>query len=388
MDKSMNLNVPVRVILESVPRVNFYDGKRCPEDVPFPSCMRAFLEYKGESHGCENAHEYNLNSALCCTYAYFMSTSGAAFRLLWKPDSWSPCGSDIIYMSSDPYEPFRRAFESAGYSNDIFLKREYAQRLHIEQADDYDESSFRSMVIESIYEKGSPVIALGVVGPPECCIITGYDESGDVLIGWSFFQNFPDFNAGVEFELNGQFRKRDWFKDTQGLIIIGEKTRIPSPVEVLRSTLQWAIDIAHTPEVHDFCSGLLAYDAWADTLLRDIDFPSDDNNILSERYMAHYDTVGTVAEGRHYANVYLRHMAKSLPDIASELLAAADCYVAEHDLMWAIWEFAGGNGFTDEHVKKFADPVVRRRIVPLIKLAREKDEQAAEHLERALAKLS
>jgi len=33
-------------VLEGVPRVHFYEGgKRCPEDITFPSCLRAILEY-------------------------------------------------------------------------------------------------------------------------------------------------------------------------------------------------------------------------------------------------------------------------------------------------------------------------------------------------------
>lgn len=40
---------------------------------------------------------------------------------------------------------------------------------------------------------------------PQPALITSYDEGGGVLIGWSFFQDFPDFNAGLEFEPSGQF---------------------------------------------------------------------------------------------------------------------------------------------------------------------------------------
>ena len=49
-----------RVVLEGVPRVGFYfdmqkhdDSKmRCPEDVPFPSCLRACLEFLDDGLGC------------------------------------------------------------------------------------------------------------------------------------------------------------------------------------------------------------------------------------------------------------------------------------------------------------------------------------------------
>ena len=49
-----------RVVLDGVPRVGFFfdmqkhdDSKmRCPEDVPFPSCLRACLESVGDGLGC------------------------------------------------------------------------------------------------------------------------------------------------------------------------------------------------------------------------------------------------------------------------------------------------------------------------------------------------
>jgi hypothetical protein len=48
---------------------------------------------------------------------------------------------------------------------------------------------------------------------------------------------------------------------------------------------------------------------------------------------------------------------------------------------------AGGNACSDAHARKLANPAVRRRIVPLIHLAREKDEQAAGLVEQVLTRL-
>ena len=59
-ERSGRSDKSVRVVLDSVPRVGFYsemqkhdDSKmRCPEDVPFPSCLRACLEHLGDGLGC------------------------------------------------------------------------------------------------------------------------------------------------------------------------------------------------------------------------------------------------------------------------------------------------------------------------------------------------
>jgi hypothetical protein len=365
------------VVLEGVPRVGFYDdGERCPEDVPFPSCLRAVLEYMGESYGCKYVMATDPSWQGGCTYAYLMGTSGSAFRLSWRP-GWHLDNVEIMYMSDDPAAPFERAFEAVGYLNEGVMKEKGRNK----------EIYFRRRIIESIRDKGRPVLAFGVIGPPECCILTGYDEYGDVVIGWNFFQGFPEFNASVEFGPSGYFRKRDWFKDTEGLIVIGEKQEKPPLSKVYRRALNWALEVMRTPVTFgDRHNGLAAYEAWADALLGDDDFSMDDMDVLRGRHMVHHDAVGTVAEGRWYGALFLMRVAEYIPSMAADLLAAAACFAAEHDLMWQIWNLAGGIGHSDAHVKKLAEPHVRRQIVPVILQARQKDVEAAGHIERALAK--
>jgi hypothetical protein len=51
--------------------------------------------------------------------------------------------------------------------------------------------------------------------------------------------------------------------------------------------------------------------------------------------------------------------------------------------MWKLWDLAGGNGNPDAY-RYFADPAVRRQMAPIIQQARDRDAQAADHIERAL----
>jgi hypothetical protein len=53
--------------------------------------------------------------------------------------------------------------------------------------------------------------------------------------------------------------------------------------------------------------------------------------------------------------------------------------------MWKVWGCVGGNGRSPEHVRRFADRDTRRRIAELIGEARKLDEQAVEHIEKAIA---
>jgi len=74
---------PDRMVLKGVPRTQFYQGgPRCPEDFPFPSCMRAVMEYLGDGIKCRRIPQRKAGD-VGCPYAYFMGVTGAAFRLSW-----------------------------------------------------------------------------------------------------------------------------------------------------------------------------------------------------------------------------------------------------------------------------------------------------------------
>ena len=369
--------VPERVVLEGVPRVGFWDPEvsegRCPEDIPFPSCLRAWLEYRGENLGCRHATVEGADWGLGCAYAYLVGTSGTGFFLSWKP-GWHGGNLDVRHMSEDPLAPFDHAFASISYAYEYVGKEEYG------------EDDFRRRIMESIADRGHPVLALGVIGPPECCLVTGYDEGGDVLVGWNYFQGDPALQDDVTFEPSGYFRKVEWFKDTECLILLGEKEATPSFSHVYRDALSWALTVMRTPVTgEDRRNGLMAYEAWADQLLRDADFP-DDISVLRQRYMVHNDAVGMVAEGRWYASLFLAHIAQQEWKMAEDLYRAAAYCASEHALMWKVWEVTGGPGYGDEHAEKLADPQARCQIASLILQARDKDARAADHIERALEK--
>lgn len=370
--------VPSRLVLEGVPPVHFYQGgPACPEDIGFPSAMRALMEYFQEGEfGCRTCRAQPPGSRIPCTYSFFLGVSGVASFLSWKP-GWADDNMDVRTMSDDPRAPFERAFAATGYGCEVVDGEDGRA----------GEANTRQKIVESI-QKGRPVVAFGPVGPPEAALITGYDEDGVILIGWSYFQDMPPFNAGLEFEPSGQFRARDWaaypgFR----CIVIGEKRERPPLPRTYRSALEWMLQATRTPVTGgDRHNGLAAYTAWAEHLLRDEDFPADEA-VLRQRHEVHNSAVGLVAEARWYGSQFL--LQASEPEIlpfrmAEELMHAAACYAAEHRLMWELWDLAGGIENPDGYVK-FSDPAVRRAMIPAIEQARENDERAAGHIERALA---
>jgi hypothetical protein len=381
---------PTRYVLDDVPRVQFYQGgKRCPEDIILPSVMRAILVYLGESgtgardYGCKHCLAQNSDCKILCTYAFLVGVSGAASFLSWK-EGWHGDNVAPFYMSADPEAPERHIFDAIGY--------EYAW---VEKQPGRDnEALFRQRIAESV-QKGIPVLGYGVIGPPEASIIAGYDDGGDALIGWSFFQD-----ADTEHEPSGYFRRPDWFSDTQCLLIIGEKTDKPSLQDTCRDALRWMLHVTRTPMVRPEPdapewyqhrhNGLAAYESWAEHLLRDEEWPVDDGAVLRAHYQIHNDAVSTVAEARWYGSVFLAQVVEGFEagpgrmGRQADILRAAACYAAEHDLMWEIWELAGGISNRKAY-RAMADPAVRRAMADIIRQAHEQDAQAAEHIEQALA---
>ncbi|MBN2446690.1 MAG: RNA polymerase sigma factor [Phycisphaerae bacterium] len=379
-------------VLENVPRVAYGveprksdgDVQRCPEDDPFPSCLRACFEFMGHQSSHELISGHGGQWWLNHTYVSIMGTSGAAFRLLWREGDWFGGNVGLPYIADDPAEPVRRACDAMGRACSFIFKPAFVEGSTdtITLCDDAVE--YRRRIVESIGEHGRPVIACGVVGPPEPCIITGYDDDGDILIGWSFFQGMPDFAAGLGFEPGGYFRKADWGSDLAGIVLLGDEQERPALRDVYRVALRWGVELARRARVRTFHAGHAAYTAWVDAIQRDDELPANNMALLRERHMAHDDAVCTVAEARWYAMHFVKRAALELREAAQNLQAAAACFEVEHDLMWKVWGLVGGMGRSGEQIRRFADPVTRRQIVPLIMTARDKDVEATGHIERAL----
>jgi hypothetical protein len=310
-----------------------------------------------------------------------VGVTGAGFFLSWK-DGWHADNVAPFYLDADAAAMEKHAFRALGYTFE-WLMPDQRER-------------FIPEITES-FQRGMPVISYGIIGPPEAGIITGYDEGGDLIIGWSFFQNFE---PGIEKEPSGYYRKRDWVKDVHSLLVIGEKTQRPSLKETYRAALQFGIQIARNPMVRPEPdapewyqhrhNGLAAYSAWAEHLQHDEDFLTQDQALLQQRHQVHNDAVGTVAEARWYCSQFLIGMTTGGDDLVhrdaiEDLYHAAALYAGEHGLMWELWDLAGGIG-NPEAWKQFADPAVRRKMVPIILDAQHKDAEAIEHIEQVLSK--
>ncbi|HSV74427.1 MAG TPA: hypothetical protein VLH79_11780 [Chthonomonadales bacterium] len=371
-----------RCVLEGLPRVGFYDGSAAPEDNLLPSCVKSFLQYRGEDLGFRSRRgKRNPWHDLHC---WLLGMSGGSFRMVVARDEWSMADGAPWSFTEDGLDPAQRALAAAGYGCEASVKPAFAAKNGMLARDRPTEAAWRRRIVESIRDLDRPVIAMGVIGPPEPCLITGYDDGGAVLLGWNAFQGMAETARGVEIEPSGYFRKRDWFRSTQGLLFIGEKQPRPPLPDLYREALANGLRILRSPSVRGRLAGQAAFSRWADQLLDDASFPANRRRLLGERFLVHHERGGVLAEARAFGSVFLRQMAEDCPEARDGLRAAAKCFDDEHDLVWAIWEFTGGMRTHDEGARRFASCSTRGRIVPLIRLARTRDADAARHLEGAI----
>jgi AraC-like DNA-binding protein len=351
-------------ILFGVPKVQY-----CYEEcTPFPSCLRSCLNYMGQN----------------IDYAYVMAASGASFRLRWNTGFWDGGNVDIMNIFDDKFEPFKRSFKAAG--------RKYT----ILQRGGSNKATFISFIKKEI-DEGRPVIALGIIGPPEACIISGYDNNGETLLGWSFFQNNPEFTKDTEIHETGYFICHSWWENpnTTAVISIGEEQQeLVSHKELLIN----AIDImtktkvsfknSYTNETQEYAGGQAAYDAWAVAVGNDKEFPKNAIlPILFERLMCQGDAQVMVGEGRSYAAYFVEWIGKNHEIAAEECNRAANYFRAAAQCAFKMNEVKGGFQQDETTTKNFAQPEVRKAIVSLILEAKENESKACELLKAVVNKL-
>jgi len=338
-----------KVYIEGVRKVSWDTGEMCE----FASSLTSALKYMGED----------------ISYHYVMGTSGVAFRFIIDPGKWNPGNNGILGMAKDPYEPIRHAFDAVGYRYSIHAKST-AEEDGV-------------LIMDSI-DGGVPVIAFGVVGPSDCSIITGYDDGGKVLLGWSTYQNIPD-DHNIPHDSTGYFRKPSWHDNLRkaGFILIGEKTQRRPSRQIHMDALRWAVEVVRTPKVYNRYGGLEAYKVWADEMVQDSYFPKDDKAVIGQRYLSVLCNL-MMLDDRRSAVEFLKLVAKDESDLAEGLHAAVKCYEEicklKNDLTNVVKD-----DFSEEAQRRIADHEIRRQYAEIIMRIRDKEEEAIGHIENLVS---
>lgn len=366
-------------VLHGVPRVSYFGNP--PELTPFIASLKTVMQYTGVTD---------------IPYPHYHCVAGSAFRLMWNTACWDGGNVDILVMDEDPVRPLLRAVGAAGRRCRMLFKEtvnetHFQGRLKLRPGVDYGgKDEFVSLIRKRI-DSGVPVVAFGVMGPPEACVVTGYRDGGETLLGWNFFQDMPEMAGAVEKTGEGYFVRRGWFehRETIGVIAIDDGGEAPDLRAAVRDALENGADILSPRRVGTHAGGLDAFDAWAGALRSKSEFPENaPMPLLFERLMCQTDAHTMVAEGRSYAHGWLEHMAKQYPEAAEPMGKAASLFDRAHRTVWEMWELIGGLGMGEKQAANMGRADIREKLICRIGKLRQYDEQAVPHLRRAAALLA
>jgi len=340
------------VILYGVPKVGYGVFGGC---TPLPICMKAMANYLG----------------IELDYFEAMVFCGAAFRLTWNETCWDGGNVDVEFTFDEPSKVFQNALESLGYQDNL-----------IERQAETTKGEFLTFVKENI-DKGIPVMARGIIGPPEMGLITGYEDNGNTLLGWSVFQDYPEFAGNAQFEESGYYITDKWWENEYTNLVMSLDKATGEKFSV-KMVIQNAIEIM-TPRRHNnYAKAGYAYDAWKKAILDESQFKEGMvSYLLVERLMCQGDAMDCLADGRNNAHQYFKKLADENPmQPLYEHIAAQFGKSATNALK--MYEVLGGYERGEKQMQLFATREVRLEIGKLIDQCQAADEKALDLLQELL----
>ncbi len=329
------------VTLYGVPRVHFgaFGGI-----TPYPIALKACANYMGED----------------IDYADAITGCGAAFRLTWDTTEWNGGNVDVCHTfdESDPMKVYVCGMTALG--------RAYRA---LERKPDTGKALMQAFMKEAL-DAGAPVVAMGIVGPPEAGLVTGYRDGGDTLLGWSVFQEYE--SASLKFDESGYYITDKWWENgVDTLIVMGESVM---PVISPKAVAERAVEVMKPRTDGQYRKGLAAYDAW----ISDLDDDSNFKDSLDMRLMCQDDAVDCLSDGRHNASLYFSRHA----DESEHFKNAADAFAKVRDCALSMFTVIGGWERGEKQMKALAERSARDKLIELIKQVKEADERAYSELQK------
>lgn len=322
-------------------------------DTMFPICVKAVSEYLGED----------------VSYAYIMAATGAAFRLVWNQTEWDLSNIDIYHTLRESNDIYQYGAKALGREFSFLGRKEETTR-----------KEFLDFMKAAVV-KGYPVIALGIIGPPEPCIVAGFESDGDVVMGWNFFQNDPEFANDVDRMDNGYFRCGAWWEntDTQAVMYIGEKKEASyTDKEIIKMALQ----IMEAREENTYAKGIRAYQAWKDMLLQEKWFENGStfDNMFS-KLLVQNDAMTCIHDGRKWAAKYFEELANQYENSKKTFCRdIAGCFDQVSAIAGEMKSLIGDWNDAERMQKNFGDRLIREKLGELIDAAEKEDTLAYEKM--------
>ncbi len=359
--KSSNEN---SVVLYGISKVE-YGANGC---TPYPMCVKSCANYLGQDIGLDFA----------------MVSSGAAFRLTWDTTSWNGGNVDVIHTYDDPEEVYRLGIEALGRKSQILSRATNPCDVKLNSTINSDNKGNFISFIKAQIDKGYPCIALGIIGPPEACIVTGYRENGEVLLGWNFFQDNSEFASEVKIDESGYFIADRWWENNDTVAVISMSEIINEPIktkDIIENAIKVMTGRLDKKSDRIYAKGILAYDAWKKAILNESEFPPKAIlPILAERLMCHGDAMDCLADGRYHAAVFMKKLSEEHPELKDLCKCAQEQFSKVSSNIWKMADILGGYARNEQQMRNLADPVKRQQTAVLIDECKAADMRALEAL--------
>ncbi|MBN1370851.1 MAG: hypothetical protein JW987_02740 [Anaerolineaceae bacterium] len=320
------------------------------------------------------------------SYADLLAMSGAGNRLRWMPGVWDPSNIGILQAEEPATAPIFRALKATGWKGQLRVSRP----LDGLGEPDVDFAYARREICASL-EADVPVLALGILGPPEFSVIFGFQNDAESLIGWSYFQTDEGYEA------EKPFIKTGWFEGMWGYLLLTGKRELPSLSESGLEALKAVVRHAHQGEVRGAKVGLAAWDAMLEQLEHD-DFsncaltfphgtPGEDSawqSSVQGRFFVYCDALTQIYE-RHNALPFYEKLTREIPEWGGELREAMAAWETCAQYGGFLWKYVS---MDEAGFEKFRDPSIRKTLADEGRRAKAKDAEAVEHIEQLLARLN
>lgn len=292
------------------------------ENYTFPSCMHSAMTALNEDN------EFD--------FTFFAGITGDLFSQVWNTPKWSYNDSYSSVCREGTEKPINAAFTACGYDYELIGEDEIKG----------NKQKYVNKIIDSV-NNGYPVLSYGIVGPPICSLICGYDNNGNILIGRSQFIDVPVNDDKTELKYcEDYFQTKNGLQNSEALIFIKGKKDLIS----VRDSIQKSIDnipkLAQMPPSgykRPSLYGRQAFDAWANSLLNDEDFQNED--MLTGPLDTYGSCMVMVGTNMHYIINYLDKAERICPYLKTKIDKLKILYTKERDALEKLVEFQGGYFF-------------------------------------------
>lgn len=363
MNKMVKRENENSVVLYGVSKVE-YGPNGC---TPYPMCLKSCANYLGQDISLD----------------FSMVATGAAFRLTWDTTSWNGGNVDVIHTFDDLEEVYRLGVEALGRDFQIITRVDTPCDVKFASKKCSDKKGDFISFIKNQIDKGFPCIALGIIGPPEACIITGYRENGEILLGWNFFQDFTEFAAGVDIDESGYFITGKWWEnhETVAVISLGEKEK---PLISHKAIIENAIRVMTgrlDKKSGTYAKGIMAYDAWKKAILNESDFPANAIiPILAERLMCQGDAMDCLYDGRRHAAMFMKKLSEEQKEHCETCKIIEKQFTEVVSNIGKMADLLGGYARNEMQMRNLVKPEIRKQIAALIDECKAADMKALEAL--------